>query len=101
MNAIKGRFRKGKIVLSEEANWPEETEVLVAPVPVEPMCGMHDEDWPSTPEGIEEWIKWYDSLEPFLTPEEEAKWHVALQEQKDYEKAHFEEHARKLEKLWE
>jgi hypothetical protein len=101
MHAIKGNYRQGKIVLTEKADWPENTEVLVAPVPVEPMCGMRDEDWPTTPEGIEEWIKWYDSLEPFLTPEEEANWHAALREQAEFDKAHFEENARRLEKLWE
>ena len=101
MHAIKGKYRDGKVYLDERADWPEDTEVRVEPLPSEPSVGMREEDWPTTPEGIEEWIKWYDSLEPFLSPEDETKWHAALQEQTEFEKAHFEEHARSLEKLWE
>ena len=99
MNAITGNYRDGHVILDEQADWPPDTKVRVEPV--SESIGLRDDEWPNTPEAIEEWIKWYDSLEPFLTPEEEAKWHAALEEQKEYEKAHFEEHARKLEKLWE
>ena len=99
MHAITGEYRDGQVFLSGKADWPEHTKVRVEPV--EETIGMREEDWSDTPEAIVEWIAWYDSLEPWLSPEDEAKWLAALQEQKDYDKAKFEEEAQKLERLFE
>ena len=102
MHAIKGKYRDGKIILAEQADWPEDTEVLVEPLPTEPTIGMREEDWADTPQAIADWIAWYDSLEPLeMTPEEEAEWHAALQAQKEFDKSTFEERARRIERLFE
>lgn len=102
MHAIKGKYRGGQIVLDEKADWPEETEVVVEPVTVEPVIGMREEAWSSTPEAIADWLRWYDSLEPLeMTAEEETAWYAALREQKEYEKSKFEENARRAERLFE
>ena len=42
---------------------------------------MREEDWPDSPEAIAEWLQWYDSLAPWLSPEDEAVWRAALQAQ--------------------
>jgi hypothetical protein len=46
--------------------------------------GIREEDWSNTPEAIASWLKWYDSLEPFIfTPEEEtelAEWRQKVKE---------------------
>jgi len=101
MSAIKGKYRNGQIILAQQADWPEDTEVLVEPVRLEESLGIRDEDWPDTPEAIAKWLEWYDSLEPFLSPEEEAAWRAALQDQKDYDKSKFDERSRRLEGLFE
>lgn len=56
-------------------NWPEGIRVRIEPVPAEEKFGVSEEEWSDSPEAIEAWIAWYDSLEPpWLTPEEEAEW---------------------------
>jgi hypothetical protein len=61
-----------------------------------------NDDWDNSPEGIAAWLKWYDSLQPLVFTEGE----LAAQEadrlaRKQWEKAHFNERAAKLQKLWE
>ena len=101
MNAIKGKYRNGQIILEEKADWPEDTEVLVEPV-IEPEVGMREDDWSDSPEAIADWIRWYDSLDPLImTPEEEAAWKQALQEQKEFDLANSEERMRRIERIFE
>lgn len=66
-------------------NWPEGFEVDVLPhepngdTASEEKWGMHESEWPTTPEGIEALIARMDSREPVeLTPEEERKWNEGL-----------------------
>jgi hypothetical protein len=101
MHAIKGKFKDGQVILTEKADWPDDTEVIVEPVAAEAMIGMREVDWSNTPEAIIDWLRWYDTLEPFLSPEDEAEWIAALQAQKEFDKATFEERARRLERLFE
>jgi hypothetical protein len=101
MNAIKGKYRKGQIVLEHAADWPDDTDVLVEPMTASLNLGMREEDWVDTPEAIARWLEWYDSLEPIMTPEEEAVWRAALQEQKEYDKSKSEERTQKLIRMFE
>jgi hypothetical protein len=85
MNAIKGTFKNGEIVLNEPANWPEGTQVLVEPVPRPEVNGMTEAEQGDDPESLARWLRWYDSLEPLLmTPEEEADWKAWWQKVKEY-----------------
>jgi hypothetical protein len=60
---------------------------LTIPIPVAPSPGSRDEEADS-PEAIEAWIQWYDSLEPLeFTSEECTAWEAARREQKDFEVA--------------
>jgi hypothetical protein len=100
MSAIHGRVKNGKIELPAPADWPDGTEVEVRPV--EEMVGLTEEDWPATPEAIEEWVAWLSSLQPFvMTPEEEARWQDARRAQKEFQISKFKDHAEKLRKMWE
>jgi hypothetical protein len=102
MKAIKATWKNGRIVPDESVNWPEGCRLLIEPVPDTETTGIRDEDWQNTPEAIEDWLRWYDSLEPLkITQKDRAKWQAALKAQKEYEKANFEKWAKRLEGLFE
>jgi len=98
MNAINATWKNGQIVPDEQVDWPEGCRLVIEPVPSPGTLGLREEDWPDTPEGLADWQRWYDSLEPLLlTPDEEAAWRAARQAQKDFEKANFDNWARGIE----
>ena len=102
MNAIKGTVKDGRLEIVVPTNWPDGTEVIVQPVSPERSFGVDEEDWSDSPEAISEWLQWYDSLEPLIFREEErAAWGIARREQKDLEKATFNERGQKLQRMWE
>jgi hypothetical protein len=99
MSAIRATVQNGQIVPDHPVEWPDGTELEVRPARVAVSQG---DDWSNTPEAIEEWIAWYRSLEPIvMSPEEEAEWKRARDEQKAFELAHWEERSKKLEGLFE
>ncbi len=99
MTMIKAIVRKGRIEIDEPIDLPDGTELMI-PIPDgHAPFGMGDDDDSDTPEAIEAWIRWYDSLEPVeFTPEERAAWDAARREQKEYELARWEERSEKIEK---
>ena len=102
MHAIKGKYRNGQIVLAEKADWPENIDVVVEPVSPEKTLGIRDEDWPTDPEGLAKLLALMDSIEPFeMTPAEEAEWRAARQERREYDLAHFNDHAERLRRMFE
>jgi hypothetical protein len=60
MNSVNGTFKNGQIVLDGPPDWPEVCRLHIEPVTAKPV----DSDEPETPEEIEEWLRWYHSLEP-------------------------------------
>lgn len=69
---FQGTYRNGVFVPSTPVGIPEGTkvEIRVAPEPASRM--MREEDWPTTPEGVEELLARWRELEPLeFTPEEE------------------------------
>jgi hypothetical protein len=98
MTTIKAIIRNGRIEVDEPIDLPDGTELTI-PLPVLPApLGIRDEDWSDTPEAIESWIRWYDSLEPLeFTPAERAAWEAARGEQKQYELAQWEKRSEHLE----
>ena len=102
MNHANGTYKNGLVILDDNADFPDGSRVRVEPVGEEESLGMREEDWPDTPEAIEEWLKWYDSLEPLImTPEEEAAWQSARAEQKAFEKSKFEERGKRIAEMFE
>jgi hypothetical protein len=70
---VPGTFHEGRVVLETPVDWPEGAKVEVVLVEPGERIGLTESEWSDTPEAIEEWIRWYDSLEPLqFTPEEEA-----------------------------
>jgi hypothetical protein len=101
MTPVEGTYKDGRIWLDGPTDWPEGCRVLIEPMPAPERIGTNEEDWADTPEAIEDWIRWYDTLEPLvLTPEEEAEWRTARKAQKEYEIARFEDRANRLERLF-
>jgi hypothetical protein len=88
MNAIKAIVRGGRIELEEPLDLPDGTELLI-PLPNGISNKGHiEEDWDNSPEGIADWLKWYDSLEPLIfTEAEEADTEVWRKKMKEYSNA--------------
>ncbi len=103
MNLLKGTVKNGQVVFDEAADLPEGARVEVVPLEAaRPALGMREEDWPTTPEGIAVLLARMDQLQPgWLSSEDEAAWKAALQAQKDFEKATFNEWSEKLRRTWE
>jgi len=102
MTALKGTYRNGQVLLSGPANWPEGTEVIVEPIECGSTLGMREEDWPTDAEGLARLLARMDQTEPLeMTPQEEAAWEAERKAQREYDLAHWEERARRVERLFE
>jgi hypothetical protein len=73
MTTIKAFIRNGRIEVDEPIDLPDGTELTI-PIPAHPATlGIREEDWSDTPEAVEAWIGWYDSLERLeFSPDERA-----------------------------
>ena len=95
---IKGIIKSGQVLLPRPAELPDGTEVDVVPVnAAEP----DDEDRPMGPEEIARILALMDQVQPFeSTDAERAAWEADRRARKEWEKAHFDEHADKLRSMW-
>jgi hypothetical protein len=85
MNAVKGTWKNGRIVLDRPIDWPDDCRLAIAPLTDEEILGIREEDWPTTPEAMADWLKWYDSLEPLeVTADEEAEFEAWRRKIKEY-----------------
>lgn len=99
MEGIKAMIRNGRVETKDPLNFPEGTEVLIVPANLE---DDRDDRWDNSPEGIAAWLHWYNSLEPLIvTPEEEEAWKDDRANRKAWELAQADQHASKLQRLWE
>lgn len=75
MATIQAIVRHGKIEVDKPVPLPDGTELTI-PIPdLTHSIGLREEEWSDTPEAIDDWIRWYDSLEPLeFTAEERAAW---------------------------
>ena len=102
MNTIRTTIVDGYVHVPVPEDLPNGTEVEVRILPLTSDSKPGDGDWDDRPEGIEAWMKQYDTLEPLiLTESDRAMMATALQEKKDWEKSRFSEEADKQTKLWE
>jgi hypothetical protein len=73
MIAIRGIIQKGQVILEQPARFPDGTEVDIRPVLHKDTLGLHDDDWPTDPEGIARHLAAMEQTEPFdMTDEERA-----------------------------
>jgi hypothetical protein len=95
MNAIEATFKNGKIVPDGPMDWPEGCRLKVEPLTSAVETASGDEL--ETPEQIEDWLRWYHSLEPLeFTPEEKADLTVWRQKAKEYDIAKSEQRIKGL-----
>jgi hypothetical protein len=89
MNAILSVVKNGRVEVDAPPDWPEGTPVRVE-------LGFNgraeiDDEYPETPEEIEEWIPRFREIEPIeMTPEEEAAWETDRKIQKEFDNANVE-----------
>jgi hypothetical protein len=102
MTAMTAIVRNGQLELPRPINLPDGTEVeVLLPEPVGTAPGSEDEG-PMTPEEIAGILGAMEKIEPLETSEEErAALEADRQARKEWEKAHFEEHAEKVQRVWE
>ncbi len=74
MEVIHASWKNGQIVPDGPVDWPEGCRLVVEPDPARAeLIGVREEDCDNSPEGIADWLAWYDSLEPLeFTPHERA-----------------------------
>jgi hypothetical protein len=63
MTPIKASVKNGQIIADAPADWPEGAEVIIEPLTEATSIGMREEDWPTTPEGIEELVRRWDAVD--------------------------------------
>jgi hypothetical protein len=99
MTTIRAIVRNGRIEVDDPIDLPDGTELTI-PIPDQAeSLGIRDEDWLDTPEAIDSWIRWYDSLEPVeFTSAERAAWDAARQAQKDYELSQWQQRSQRMER---
>jgi hypothetical protein len=101
MTTLTAIVRNGQLELPEPLNLPDGTRVEVRLLESN-GTGPSDEEGPMTPEEIARTLAAMQKIEPFeMTPEEEAAVEAARKARKEWEKAHFDEHAAKLQRGWE
>lgn len=82
MTAIvaRGIIRNGRVEVEEPINLPDGSKVIVQLPDAD-----FEADWDNSPQGIAEWLKWCDALQPLqITAEEEedaAAWLNRLQKE--------------------
>jgi hypothetical protein len=97
MTTIRAIIRNGRIEVDEPIDLPDGTELTI-PIPVSPSLGIRDEEWSDSPESIEAWIQWYDSLEPLeFTAQDRAEWKTARTEERDFELPQWEKRSKQVE----
>jgi hypothetical protein len=101
--ATMGSYRNGCVCPDQRVDWPDGTHVdLEARPEAGEKVGMSEEEWPTTPEGIAEWLASMDAMEPLeMTEEESARWEADRKAQREFEKARFFEEAERLRRAWE
>ena len=88
VNRVTGTFRNGKVALDQPVDWPEGTHVVceygVQPEHVD--FYFDGSPWEDTPEAIQRWVQWLDSLEPVLTGQDLEHFESELRSARDEQK---------------
>lgn len=96
METVLGTFRDGQVVLEHEVDWPNGALLEVrlgmsahfASSPEREDRCFDGSAPPRTPAEIEDWLKWFDSIEPFdWTDAERNRFDQSLRESDEISKA--------------
>lgn len=109
METVLGTYRDGQITLERPVDWPNGAALEVrlgASVSTsfhaqqEERC-VDGSKPPCTPEEIEEWLKWFDSIEPLgMSPEEEARLEADREEFNEFNKQAMRKQWDEMEKMF-
>ena len=86
MNRVTGTYRNGSVVLDQPVDWPDGMPVNVMSEVIMPSAGEREgmdqcfdgslcED---TPEAMQRWLEWFDSLKPVLRGQELERFDAGL-----------------------
>ena len=101
MKTLTATWKDGRILPDEAGDWPDGFRLRIEPLDQTESLGIRDNEWSDTPEAIEAWIRWYDSLEPLeFTSEELAAWQSDREEQKKLELAQWEPRSERVERIF-
>jgi hypothetical protein len=71
---IRGVIQQGRLEVEEPVNLPDGTQVSLAISESAASEINSDQAWDNSPEGVADWLKWYEKLEPLvMTAREEAE----------------------------
>jgi hypothetical protein len=74
VNSIKATWTNGQIVPAEPVDWPEGSQLVVAPVaPSGARIGMSEDQWRDDPEAVAAWVAAVEQIEPLLWKEGERE----------------------------
>lgn len=66
MSSIRAIWTNGQIVPAEPVDWPDGSELVVAPMPSADKIGMDPAEWQDDPESLATWIAAVEKLEPMV-----------------------------------
>ena len=102
MTTLTAIVRNGRLELPRPIDLPDGTEVEIRLPESEETDANQEDDGPMTPDEIARTLAAMDKIEPLeMSDEERAALEADRQARKAWEKAHFDAHAEKLQRMWE
>jgi hypothetical protein len=102
MTTITAVVRKGQLELPQPIDLPDGTELEIQLPAPERARNDSEDDEPMTAEEIARTLAAMEKIEPLeMTEPERAALEADRHARKEWEKAHFNEHAEKLRRIWE
>ncbi len=101
MTTMTAVVRSGRLELSAPIDLPDGTEVEILLPEREETDSGQEEEGPMTAEEIARTLAAMEQIEPLeMSDEERAALEADRQARKEWEKAHFDEHAEQLRRMW-
>ncbi|HET6879782.1 MAG TPA: hypothetical protein VFI31_06495 [Pirellulales bacterium] len=92
MNSIKATWTNGQIVPAEPVDWPEGSQLVVAPVaPNGANIGISEDQWRDDPEAVAAWVAAVEQIEPLI-------WKKG--EREEYERYRAEHRQANIQAVW-
>ena len=102
MTTMTAVVRNGRLELSALIDLPDGTEVEIQLSEREETSSGQEEEGPMTPDEIARTLAAMEKIEPLeMSDEERAALEADRQARKDWEKAQFDAHSEKLQRMWE
>jgi hypothetical protein len=74
VNSIKATWTNGQIVPAQPVDWPEGSQLVVAPIsPEVAQIGLTEDEWHDDPEAVAAWTAAVEKIEPLIWLEGERE----------------------------